>query len=187
MSTSSRPARILALDPGTKEVGFALLVGDSLVRYGVRNIKKKGFDKTQSTGKVPGIDLIENFKPNVVILGKLIHPERKINPMLINLMNQIKRFALGKGIEVQEIEPVSARIFLIQHTQPTKMNTAVLIAAIYPELSVYVPQKRRILWTQKDMYWMNMFDALTLALVYLRKRKRGKDRSTYLNIKSKTL
>src|SRR3990167_128550 len=186
MSTSPRPVRILALDPGTKEMGFALLDGDTLVRYGVRNIKKR-LDKTRSKRNVAGIDFIENFKPNVVVLGKLIHPSRKKNPILKNLTNQIKRFALRKGIEVQEIDLAAARKFLIKDRRPTKMNTALLITAIYPELSAYLPQKGRILWTHKDIYWMNMFDALTLALAYLRKRKRGKDTSTYLTIKSKTL
>ena len=183
---SIKPTRILALDPGTKEMGYVLLEGDSLVRYGVRNITKR-LDKTQSKGKFPGIDLIESYKPNMVILGKLTHPERNINTMLKNFTNQIKRFVLRKGIEVQEIEPTAARKFLIKDRRPTKMNAAALITAAYPELSAYLPQKGRILWTHKDLYWMNMFDALTLALVYLRKRKRGKDRSTYLNIKSKTL
>lgn len=186
MSTSPRSTRILALDPGTKEIGFALLNGDTLVRYGVRNVKKR-LAKTRSKKNVPGIDLINNYKPNVVILGKLTHPERKINLMLRNFTNQVKRYALRSEIVVQEIELGAARKYLIKDRRPTKMNVAVLITAIYPELSPYLPQKGRILWTHKDIYWMNMFDALTLALTFLRKRKRGKDRSTYLNIKGKTL
>lgn len=187
MSTYSKPTRILALDPGTKEMGFALLEGETLIRYGVRNIKKKRFYKTRSKRNVAGIDLIEDFIPNVIILGKLTHPERKKNPILNNLTNQIKRFAFRKGIDIQEIELAAARKFLIKDRRPTKMNVAMLITAIYPELSAYLPQKRRILWTHKDIYWMNMFDALTLALVYLRKRKRRKDTTTYLKINSKAL
>ncbi|MGH7889873.1 MAG: hypothetical protein ACRENF_04910, partial [Thermodesulfobacteriota bacterium] len=157
-----------------------------LVRYGVRNITKR-IDKTQSKGKFSGIDLIESYNPNVVILGKLTHSERRKNPILKNLTIQIKRFALRKSIKVHEIEPAAARKFLIKDRRPTKMNAAALITAAYPELSAYLPQKGRILWTHKDMYWMNMFDALTLALVYLRKRKRRKDISTYLSFNSKTL
>lgn len=186
MSTSPRSTRILALDPGTKEIGFALLIGDTLVRYGVRNIKKR-LVKIRSKRNVAGIDLINNYKPNVVILGKLTHPERKKNPILNNLTNQIKRFALRQGIKVQEIDLAAARNLLIKDRRPTKMNVAVLISAIYPELSPYLPQKGRILWTHKNIYWMNMFDALTLVLVYLHKIKRGKNTSTYLNNKSKTI
>ena len=84
MSTSPRSTRILALDPGTKEIGFALIIGDTLVRYGVRNIKKR-LVMTRSKRNVAGIDLINNYNPNVVILGKLTHPERKINLMLKKL------------------------------------------------------------------------------------------------------
>lgn len=173
MTASPRPTRILALDPGTKEIGFALLNGDTLIRYGVRNIKKR-FDKTRNNGRVAGIDLIDNFKPDVLILGKPAHPERKMNPMLTNLTNQIKRFALKKETRVQEIELGTARKFLIRDRRPTKLNAAELITAIYPELSAYLPKTGRILWSHKDIYWMNMFDALTLGLFYLRKRKREK-------------
>lgn len=186
MTASLRPTRILALDPGTKEIGFALLNGDTLIRYGVRNIKKR-FDKKRNNGRVAGIDLIDNFKPDVLILGKPTHPDRKTNPMLKNLTNQIKRFALKKETRVQEIELGAARKFLIKDRRPTKLNAAVLIAAEYPELSAYLPKTGRILWSHKDIYWMNMFDALTLGLFYLRKRKKRKDTSTNLNIKRKAL
>jgi len=172
MTAFPRPTRILALDPGTKEMGFALLHGDSLIRYGVRTIKKRL--NTQSGSNGPGADLITYYNPDVVILGKLTHPERKRNTTLKMITNQIKKFALNKGIRVQEIEPEIAIKFLIKDRRPSKLNAASLIAAEYPELTPYIPQKRRVLWTQKDIYWMNLFDALTLGLYYLRKRKKGK-------------
>lgn len=181
MIASPRPTRILALDPGTKEIGFALLNGDTLIRYGVRNIKKR-FNKTRKNGRVAGIDLIDIFKPDVLILGKPTHPERKLNPVLRNMTNQIKRFALGNEIKIQEIELGAARKFLIKDRRPTKLNVAELISVVYPELSVYLPKKGRILWTHKDIYWMNMFDALTLALAYIRKRKRGEHTTMPLKI-----
>ena len=185
MYSAPKQTRILALDLGSKEMGYALFEGDILVRYGVRNFKKNL--EGQNKEALPGIDLIKTYRPGVVIIGKLSHPERMGNPKLKRLANLIIRFAQKQGTMVHEIEPKTATKYLIKDRKPTKMNAVALIAAIYPELSVYVPQKRRILWTQKDMYWMNMFDALTLALVYVRKRIRGKDRSTYLTIKSKTI
>lgn len=51
----------------------------------------------------------------------------------------------------------------------TKRNVAMLISSLYPELSVYVPRKVRILWKERDFYWLNVFDACTLALTYLKK------------------
>lgn len=170
MSTVHRPSRILALHLGTREIGFALLDGETLVRYGVRNIKDRR-DKEKS-GKVPATDLIQKYSSDFVILGKLAHPERKKNPLLKNLTSQMKKFAIKKGIEVKEIGPTDARKDLIQEVRPTKMNAAKLIAAEYPELLSYLPQRGRILWTYREKYWMNMFDALTLGLYYIRKHRK---------------
>lgn len=185
MSSTPRQTRILALDLGTKVIGYALLEDDMLLRYGVRNYKK-GMEK-QRKGTVPGVDLIKAYKPDVVIIGNLSHPERAGNPKLKKLAKQIIRFAPKQGTAVHEIEPLAARKFLIKDKRPSKMNAATFITAIYPELSAHLPHKGRILWTQKDKYWMNMFDALTLALAYLLKRKRRKTTTTYLNFNNKAI
>ncbi|MEQ9617725.1 MAG: hypothetical protein RIG61_00945 [Deltaproteobacteria bacterium] len=183
MSSIHRPTRILALDPGTREIGFALFDGATLIRYGVRNLKKR-LEK-QSKGKIPGTELIESFKPNVLIIGKLTHPQRKKNPILKNYTSQVKLLASHNGIYVHEIEPSAARKFLNKDRQPTKMNVAALIVSTYPELSLYLPRKTRILWTHKDKYWMNMFDAFTLGLYYI--RKSGKDVAEDKNSKRKSI
>ena len=167
--------RMLALDLGIKEMGYALLDDEILIRYGVKNFKKKVKKET-----VPGVDLIRTYKPRVLILGKLSHSYRKGNPMLKRRTNKIKQFAIKQRIRVHEIEPASATKSLMKDGKPTKFNAAAHITALYPELSSYLPQKGRILWTSKDLYWMNMFDALTLALAYLRKRKRGKRTTMHL-------
>lgn len=185
MSSAPRQTRILALDLGTKEIGYALFEDDMLMRYGVRNFKKR-MDK-QKMETAPGIDLVKSYKPNLVIMGKLSHPERIGNLKLKNLANQITRFALKHGIPVREIEPSTARKYLIKDRKPTKMNAASLIAATYPELSTHLPRNGRILWTQKDKYWMNMFDALTLALADIQKRKRRKTTAAYLNFNNHTI
>lgn len=185
MSSAPRQTRILALDLGTKEIGYALFENDMLMRYGVRNIKKRMNKQKKETAS--GVDLVKSYKPDVVIMGKLSHPERIGNLKLKKLANQIARFAQKNGISVHEIEPTTASKFLVKDRKPTKMKTAVLIAATYPELSAHLPHKGRILWTQKDKYWMNMFDALTLALAYLQKRKRRESTATYLNFNNKTI
>lgn len=169
MSSSHGQTRILALDLGLKEMGYALFEGEVLIRYGVKNFKKRAEKET-----VPGVDLIRTYKPRVLILGKLSHPYRKGNPKLKRRANQIKRYANKQGMLVYELDPASAIKSLMNGGKTTKFNAAAHITALYPELSAYLPRKGRILWTSKDLYWMNMFDALTLALAYLWKSKRRK-------------
>ncbi len=41
MSKHFKAVRILAIDPGIRGMGFAVFEGDSLVRYGVKNLGKQ--------------------------------------------------------------------------------------------------------------------------------------------------
>ena len=120
MSSAPRQTRILALDLGTKEIGYVLYEDDMLMRYGVRNYKK-GMDK-QRKEPAPGINLVKAYKPDAVILGKLSHPERMRNPKLKRLFIRIKRFAQKQGTAVYETEPAVARKFLVKDKKPTKIT-----------------------------------------------------------------
>jgi hypothetical protein len=58
---------------------------------------------------------------------------------------------------------------------------AIFISSLYPELSEYIPRARRILWKERDFYWVNVFDACTLALTYLKKEGAGTGNQIQLN------
>lgn len=171
MSKHHKPTRILAIDPGIRGMGFAVFEGENLIRYGVKNLgKQKLPERILTKGRHAVLDLIQRFSPKVLVLGKVTHPRNKKNPVLRKLVTQIRLLAKKRRIKVYEYEPDAARkLIVIEGNKPTKRNTAKLIASLYRELSGYIPRERRILWKEKDFYWVNMFDACTLALTYLKK------------------
>lgn len=170
MSKHHKPTRILAIDPGIRGMGFAAFEGESLIRYGVKNLgKQKLQERILTKGKHSILDLIQRFSPKVLVLGKITHPRNKKNPVLRKLVSHIKLLARKERIRVIEYEPEAARRSLSNGQRPTKRNTAKLIASLYTELSEYVPRKIRLLWKERDFYWLNVFDACTLVLAYLKK------------------
>jgi Holliday junction resolvasome RuvABC endonuclease subunit len=183
MSRNSKPIRILAIDPGTRDMGLALFEGESLVRYWVKGLSKEKLpERVLEKGKRVVIDLIQRFSPKVLVLGKLTHPRNKKNPVLRKLVNQIRLLARKRRIKLYGYEPEKARESIISDNQRvTKRNTARLIASLYPELSGYIPRERRILWKERDFYWVNVFDACSLALTYLKQEGAGTGNQIPLN------
>ncbi|HEX3033938.1 MAG TPA: hypothetical protein VHT73_02250 [Thermodesulfobacteriota bacterium] len=170
MSKLIKPTRILAIDPGTRDMGFALFEGYSLVRYWVKSLRKEKVpEDVVMKSKQIVLDLIQRFSPGVIVLGKIVHPGNKKKLALRRLVAQTKLLARKNKVKLYEYEQAAAREIISQGEKPTKRNTAILISSLYPELSVYVPRPRRILWKEKDFYWVNVFDACTLALTYLEK------------------
>ena len=170
MNKSYKPKRILSINPGIKETGYTVFEGEELIRYGVKNLRKENNAiKIVTKKKNPVLNLLDNFKPHVLILGKLTHPEQKNNPILIKLIRHLKPITRKKKIKVFEFSLRNAMKSISNDSQPTKMKVAKYVAFLYPELAQYVPTKKRILWNSKDFYWINMFDACVLGLAYIKK------------------
>ncbi len=173
MPRKRKPTRILAIDPGLEEIGFVVFEEHELLRYGVKRLRgSKLPGGILPKGKNILLELIRLSSPHVLVLEKPSHKERIRNTTLKKLIHHAKTLAQIRGIKVYEYDPYSARERVYAEKKATKKNVAELIAERYPELSGYVPVKRRILWTKKDFYWLNVFDACTLALVYLGTRKK---------------
>ena len=172
MTKIPRTKRILAIDPGLKEFGFALFEEKTLIRYGVGRLRADASPYSRfAKAKNALQSIILKSDPHVLVLEKLTHPQRKKNKQLNALMSHVKSWAKVRGIRVYEFDPEKARERLLAESKLTKKGAAELIASKYPELSEYVPTKTRILWAYKDHYWLNVFDACALALAYLGGRK----------------
>ena len=64
-------SKILAIDPGTRAMGIAFLDDSKLIYHGVKTIKKgKSPQETLKTGKRIILRLIEDFRPNTLVIEK---------------------------------------------------------------------------------------------------------------------
>lgn len=167
---NKKPTRILAISPGTREMGIAVLEGNTLIYYGVKSLRQ---------GKLPdrvikhGIRIIERlideYKPQVIALEKISYPGSKRSPVLFSFCKKIKAIAKERGVNFSEYSPFLVRKIICGDGKSTKRETVKILANLYSELKKYLSEPKMYNESQKERYWMNLFAAVALALVCFKK------------------
>jgi len=154
---------ILAIDPGTKEVGVAILSGPALHYYGVKTIKRRQPPQALLAEISRYItSLIQEYRPEILAVEKTFLIQK--NAALLNVAAvEIKHTAKQHGLQVYEYAPTEVRKTICQSGKATKRETARLVATRFPELARLLKQPTK--W--EELYWANMFDAVAVGLTCL--------------------
>jgi len=152
--------KILAIDPGTREIGVALLEGEDLLYYGVKSIRnrKRPQQVLNDAANIIG-RLIDIYNPSVLAIEKMFLIQKSAS-LLIVVADEIKATAQAAGLSVYEYAPTTVRKLICQTGKATKRAAAHIIADRYVELARYL--KGRSKW--EELYYANMFDAIAVGL-----------------------
>lgn len=157
----TKPPVILAIDPGTKELGVALFQGCELCYFGVKTIKQKPSEQAVLQEMIRLVmALIRHYKPQVLAIEKTDHLQYR-TALLHLVAATLKSTAQEQGLTVYEYDPAMVRRRICQRQDASKQRTAKRLAAFYPELNQYRQPGSR--W--KELYWAHLFDAVALGLV----------------------
>jgi Holliday junction resolvasome RuvABC endonuclease subunit len=154
---------ILAIDPGTKEIGVAVLTGLELRYFGVKTIRRRQSPQTVLGEAARHITaLINEYEPESLAIEKTFLIQK--NAALLNVVAaEIKHTARRRGLTIYEYAPTEVRKFICQSGKATKRETAQRICERYPELARYLTRPTK--W--EEMYWANMFDAVAVGVTCL--------------------
>jgi crossover junction endodeoxyribonuclease RuvC len=170
--TPTKPNRILAIDPGTREMGVALLEGNTLVYHGVKVIRK---GKTPSDTLKRAIAVVErlfdDFQPTVLVVEKAFFARNRNVALLNVLVDEIQARARSRKLRVLAFATSTVRKQLCGNGWATKEDVAKLVAHRFPELKAYLGQNRK--W--KDRFHANMFDAVALGVMAINLRRAHRD------------
>lgn len=152
--------RVLAINPGTGEIGAAVLADTELLYYGVKILRARKPAPSVCSGAARITHrLITAYQPQAIALIRplVIHPGGK---RLVAVIREIKRLAQDEGVAVYEYAPKTIRQFICGSKRATRGDLARVTAARYPELSLYA--KDRSIW--EEMYYARMFMAVAAGL-----------------------
>lgn len=162
-------SKTLSLNPGTKETGFALFEDAELLDWGVWTFKPQA---RLQHAKRTILRIIKRDKTNVLLLEQPYFVQQRNSSKFKALYNLFKKIAQSNELTLYELSPRTVRKTLYPNTRATRIRVAYLIASQYSYLKRYLPRNVPILFlTQREKYWLKMFDAVALGMVWLRLNK----------------
>lgn len=158
---STEPQRILAIDPGTRYMGVAVLHQTALVYYAVKRFKqRRPADELIRATRAVLKQLIAEYQPDTLAYEKTFYVQAKSSAILHVQEIEIARLGRERGLHVVGYSPARVRRQLCDDGRATKQRVADLLAARFPELAPYRGGS-----PLREDYWLNMFDAIAVAVV----------------------
>jgi Holliday junction resolvasome RuvABC endonuclease subunit len=159
---------ILGIDPGTKEMGLAVLRGSELLFYGVRTLRNgtRPYDVIGQARRVV-LAAVETHRPQTVAIEEPLLLPTKRAALLSVIAQELRARAEEVGLSVVELSPTSVRQRVVSNPKATKIDVAEHLVKSFPQLQRLVPRRPPIPalgLRPKDKYWLHMFDALALSL-----------------------
>jgi Holliday junction resolvasome RuvABC endonuclease subunit len=159
---------ILGIDPGTKEMGLAVLRGRELMYFGVRTLRNgtRPYDVIGLARRIV-LAAIERYAPDIVAIEEPFNLPTKRAHLLNVIADELRGRAEEVGLEVVALSPSAIRERVTGNPHATKIDVAeVLVRGGLEQLRDLIPRrpKRAALGLRpRDKYWLHMFDALALA------------------------
>lgn len=160
---------ILGIDPGTKEMGLAVLHGTELRYFGVRTLRNgtKPYDVIGQARRIV-LAVAERHLPQVVAIEAPLNLPTKRAHLLHVIADELQERALEIGLSVVRLSPNEVRERVTGNPRATKFLVAEHLSRDqFDRLRHLVPKRpaRPALGLRpKDRYWLHMFDALALAV-----------------------
>lgn len=156
------PQKILAIDPGTRNVGIAFFEGKKLIYYGVKTIQKKpSAHEMLREGRAIISRLITDFKPTILVVEKTFFSNNRNSALLNVYADEIQAIGKRKGLQVVAYAANTVRKNVCGNGAASKDEVAKVMVSYYPELKPYLTSDRK--W--KEKFHRNMFDAVALGVM----------------------
>ncbi|MCB1280205.1 MAG: crossover junction endodeoxyribonuclease RuvC [Salinibacterium sp.] len=154
------PKTILAIDPGLRDLGHAVLRGRRILDSGVATFRFVPRRRRHLEALSAVRTWIGRYDPDALVIEATTGDSQPPFPALRRLERSLKGLASRHHLACALYPAQTARKTLLGNGWAGKRDVAVALAARYPTLRIYVRQNRQ--W--KERYFQNMFDAVALAL-----------------------
>jgi len=166
---------ILGIDPGTREMGAAVIDGPRLLAFGVHTLRngERPRDLIDQARKVI-LTYIERHGPEVVGIEEPIHTPTRRAALVSVITQELHARSRELGLRVVEISPQEVRRRLVGNPNARKFDVAqAVLREGFEDLRRLLPKgpPHPVLgYKPGERYWLHMFDALAVALAIQRPR-----------------
>ncbi len=164
MKKTPSTIRVLAVDPGIRYLGAAVLDGEEILWYGVKTFDDcRPLPSVRLDVRLYLAELIRKYEPDVLAVEELFYAQSQLSRNLRALVDEIKTWGKWKGLRVHCYLPTAVKAYFCRDSR-TQQSLAEAMIAIYPFLRRYFSY---LPWQQR--YWHHVFDSIGLALMCQRK------------------
>ena len=155
---------ILAVDPGLRAVGVAVLAPNGVLRHIAVLTSSDGEDTPRRVRAITAhvAELLRLYRPHVVVLEEVWRTQNRSLAPVRRVADAIGRQARARRIAVVEIPAGTVRRQLLGYGRAGKRDVAGAVIARYPELRVYAGTRR----TWRERHFEHLFDAVAVGLAY---------------------
>lgn len=156
---------VMAIDPGLRRMGVALeSVDGRLLAADVVTSNSESDWRSRLKELQRAIEgYLDRYKPKHVIIEKTWPSSCRPLAVTRRVALMCRRMVTNRRISVTEVPAKTVRQLVVGWGWASKVETAQVVASIYPELQIYLRQDRA--W--KEHHFQNLFDAVAL-LIYER-------------------
>ena len=165
-----RASRVLAIDPGTRTLGYADFSEVELIDYGLRYFKQcQKIEQLLDDVEVVVGRLILEKQPEVIILEKTSFSQITNNVRLTLVSTRIKSVARQLKIRIVEYSPKTIRAIVSKDGLSTKYDVAKIIVSKYPEMKLLIRNQTP---SARNLFF-NITDDVACGQAYLEKESRS--------------
>jgi Holliday junction resolvasome RuvABC endonuclease subunit len=160
-SLPTTPLRTLALDPGTHELGYAVLESTDLLYFGVHTFPHRcSARRLCAEGEQFVQGLMDAYAPQLLVIEKTWYAKSTRSTRLHVFVEAMEDFAARQELLVRAYTPRMVKKMICGHGDATRRDVAETLVHRYPYLAKYLRTDLRT----RDKYWQSMFAAVALGL-----------------------
>lgn len=160
MGNAHKTDTVLGLDPGLRDLGYAIASRRRLISVGV--LPLRSVRRHLRIGRIREFVLaqIRAYRPATLVLEHI--PKRPLDSIggLPALGRLLRRTARQRNLTLAVYSARTVRRTVVGNGWAGKRDVAKALAVRFPDLRVHLTHDRK--W--KERYWQNMFDAVALVL-----------------------
>ncbi len=151
------PKTILALAPGTRHLGVAVLAGHQLVYFGVKSFPGKKCARTLLPQVAASVTrIMRRYRPDTLAIEEVFYAQARSSLLLSALINSLRIVGRKHRLRIERILPTEVKRYFCS-AEPTRRNLAEAMSRRYCFLANFLRQHRT------RAYWQQMFDAVGLG------------------------
>jgi hypothetical protein len=159
----SKEINILAINPGTKYLGFAVFQGSDLVHWGIKVLKGKWSKEKEENVRVILLNLIDRHNIKALVLKNIYHSRGSY--YLASLVKAIEKVAKEMRLKTYRYHLNDVKKSFSQDAKINKVDMAGLVANRYQFLGNTMEREKN----HKHPYFIRMFEAIAAGIFTLKR------------------